>query len=168
MLTQALYVMAAWGFEYRTHMIWEKDRTGTGHWVRNKHELLLIGTRGYVPVPAHGAQSVSVIHARRCDALLCHDAVGRCRVAAKPLRVGRSSKPSRRNRTVTCPCPSWRRVWPASSLFLGGRRGRQVTHVARKEIALARQYQEVIPRLRGGRVGRQPAPTLRETLLLRL
>jgi len=63
MLPQALDVMAAWGFAYRTHMIWEKDRTGTGYWARNKHELLLIGSRGRVPAPAPGDQSVSVINA---------------------------------------------------------------------------------------------------------
>jgi N6-adenosine-specific RNA methylase IME4 len=63
MLPQALDVMAAWGFEYRSHLIWEKDRTGTGYWVRNRHEPLLIGTRGHIPAPAPGDQSVSVIHA---------------------------------------------------------------------------------------------------------
>jgi hypothetical protein len=45
MLPQALETMAAWGFSYRTHLVWVKDRVGTGYWARNKHELLLIGTR---------------------------------------------------------------------------------------------------------------------------
>jgi N6-adenosine-specific RNA methylase IME4 len=63
MLPQALEVMAAWGFAYRTHIVWVKDRIGTGYWVRSKHELLLIGTRGDVPAPAPGDQPLSVVFA---------------------------------------------------------------------------------------------------------
>jgi N6-adenosine-specific RNA methylase IME4 len=63
MLPQALEVMAAWGFAYRTHIVWLKDRIGTGYWARNKHELLLIGVRGDVPAPAPGDQPPSVIFA---------------------------------------------------------------------------------------------------------
>jgi N6-adenosine-specific RNA methylase IME4 len=40
-----------------------KDRLGTGYWFRNKHELLLVGTRGDVPAPAPGTQFASVIEA---------------------------------------------------------------------------------------------------------
>jgi N6-adenosine-specific RNA methylase IME4 len=54
MLPQALDVMAAWGFAYKSSLAWAKDHVGTGYWVRNKHELLLIGTRGSVPAPAAG------------------------------------------------------------------------------------------------------------------
>lgn len=56
MLPQALEVMAAWGFAYKSHFIWDKGRSGTGYWNRNRHELLLIGTRGAVPAPAMGTQ----------------------------------------------------------------------------------------------------------------
>ena len=63
MLPQALRVMAAWGFEYKTNFIWAKDRIGTGYWNRNKHELLLVGVRGKPPAPAPGTQSESVLHA---------------------------------------------------------------------------------------------------------
>ena len=38
--------MAAWGFGYVSHCAWVKDRTGTGYWFLNKHELLPVGTRG--------------------------------------------------------------------------------------------------------------------------
>ena len=48
--------MAAWGFTYKTHFVWVKDKIGTGYWNRNKHELLLVGTRGDVPAPAMGTQ----------------------------------------------------------------------------------------------------------------
>ena len=59
MLLQALQVMAAWGFEYRTHVVWTKPTSGTGYWFRNAHELLLLGTKGDVPAPAPGDQFLS-------------------------------------------------------------------------------------------------------------
>jgi N6-adenosine-specific RNA methylase IME4 len=45
MLPDALKVMAAWGFAYKSHVIWKKDRIGTGYWFRNQHELLLSAPR---------------------------------------------------------------------------------------------------------------------------
>jgi N6-adenosine-specific RNA methylase IME4 len=63
MLTSALFVMHGWGFSYKSHFIWVKDKIGTGYWNRNKHELLLIGTRGNIPAPAPGYQYESVIPA---------------------------------------------------------------------------------------------------------
>jgi hypothetical protein len=63
MLPQALYVMEAWGFEFKSSFVWVKPRVGTGYWNRNRHELLLLGTRGKVPCPAPGMQWDSVIEA---------------------------------------------------------------------------------------------------------
>ena len=63
MLPDAIEVMAKWGFNYKTHFIWIKDRIGTGYWARNQHELLLVGTKGSVPAPAPGTQWPSVIDA---------------------------------------------------------------------------------------------------------
>lgn len=63
MLQEAMQVMRFWGFEYKSQIIWNKDRIGTGYWVRSKHEILLIGTRGNVPAPAPGTQWDSVIDA---------------------------------------------------------------------------------------------------------
>jgi N6-adenosine-specific RNA methylase IME4 len=64
-LPEALDVMRLWGFEYKTHFIWKKDRQGLGFWVRNQHELVLIGTRGTVPAPAPGDRFPSVVEAPR-------------------------------------------------------------------------------------------------------
>ena len=44
--------MAAWDFEYRSNVVWAKNRIGTGYWFRNKHEILLVGVRGNIPAPA--------------------------------------------------------------------------------------------------------------------
>lgn len=70
MLPQALTVMEAWGFAYKSHAIWRKAERGaakpmqgTGYWFRSSHELLLVGTRGNVPAPAMGDQAASVIDA---------------------------------------------------------------------------------------------------------
>jgi N6-adenosine-specific RNA methylase IME4 len=52
----ALVVMDAWGFDYKTQMIWGKDKIGTGYWFREKHELLLVGTKGKPICPAQGDQ----------------------------------------------------------------------------------------------------------------
>lgn len=63
MLTEALKVLSAWGFTYKSHAAWKKDRIGTGYWFRNAHELLLVGTRGDIPAPAMGTQFTSCIEA---------------------------------------------------------------------------------------------------------
>lgn len=63
MLPDALRVMEAWGFTYKSHLIWRKPHVGTGYWFRSGHELLLVGTRGKIPAPAMGTQFDSVINA---------------------------------------------------------------------------------------------------------
>ena len=65
MLPEALDLMTAWGFTYRSHVVWIKDKLGTGYWFRNQHELLLVGVRGNVPAPAPGQQYPSIIEAKR-------------------------------------------------------------------------------------------------------
>jgi N6-adenosine-specific RNA methylase IME4 len=64
-LAIAMEVMKAWGFEYKSHLIWRKPSIGLGRWIRSVHELLLIGTRGKIPAPAPGTQWDSVIDAAR-------------------------------------------------------------------------------------------------------
>lgn len=61
MLPEAITVMESWGFKYKSHVVWLKDRAGTGYWFRNKHELLLVGVKGDIPAPAPGTQLPSVI-----------------------------------------------------------------------------------------------------------
>jgi N6-adenosine-specific RNA methylase IME4 len=50
-------------FDYKSHYVWGKDKISLGHWNRNKHEILLIGTRGGIPCPAPGTQWDSLIDA---------------------------------------------------------------------------------------------------------
>lgn len=65
LLPEALAVMAAWGFTYKSASTWVKDKAGTGYWVRGVVEALLIGRRGDVPAPAPGEQFPGVIEAPR-------------------------------------------------------------------------------------------------------
>ena len=63
MLPDALRVMAAWGFTYKSGFAWFKNKIGTGYWSRNQHEHLLVGTKGNIPAPAMGEQWSSAMHA---------------------------------------------------------------------------------------------------------
>ena len=63
MLPQALDVMEAWGFTYKSQAVWVKHKAGTGFWFRGRHELLLLGTKGKVPAPAPGDSWESLIMA---------------------------------------------------------------------------------------------------------
>lgn len=46
MLHDALRLLDAWGFEYKSQFIWHKPGKGLGHYWRINHEILLLGVRG--------------------------------------------------------------------------------------------------------------------------
>jgi N6-adenosine-specific RNA methylase IME4 len=64
-LPLALEVMAAWGFEYKTHAVWDKESPGTGMYFQSRHELLLLGTRGNVPAVPPKLRPASIITEKR-------------------------------------------------------------------------------------------------------
>jgi N6-adenosine-specific RNA methylase IME4 len=64
-LLECFEVIRAWGFEYRTNMVWDKVNIGMGYHARNQHELLLICKRGEIPPPAAGTQPSSVYREAR-------------------------------------------------------------------------------------------------------
>lgn len=66
-LAECIEVIVAWGFTYRTCIIWVKDKIGMGYHARNKHEILLIAKRGEVPPPTESARPASVIEAPRTE-----------------------------------------------------------------------------------------------------
>ena len=45
-LPQAFDVMRAWGFEYKTYLVWVKPQIGMGNYFRTCTELVLFGVRG--------------------------------------------------------------------------------------------------------------------------
>jgi len=61
MLEDALRVMKAWGFNYKTNIVWVKDKIGLGFYVRGQHELLLIGTKEKTQPPEESRRISSVL-----------------------------------------------------------------------------------------------------------
>jgi N6-adenosine-specific RNA methylase IME4/ParB-like chromosome segregation protein Spo0J len=65
LLPEALEVMRAWGFAYRTNFCWDKGSIGLGVWARYRHELLLFGIRGRFSPPEPRNRCDSVIASKR-------------------------------------------------------------------------------------------------------
>jgi N6-adenosine-specific RNA methylase IME4 len=65
LLPEALQVIEAWGFTYKTNLVWVKPGIGLGYWTRNRHELLLFATRGQIDLPEPKQRPDSVIEADR-------------------------------------------------------------------------------------------------------
>jgi N6-adenosine-specific RNA methylase IME4 len=64
-LPDAMTVLDAWAFTYRTCMVWVKDQIGMGYYARQQHELLLIAVKGHPPLPEEADRPASVISAPR-------------------------------------------------------------------------------------------------------
>jgi N6-adenosine-specific RNA methylase IME4 len=64
-LADAMRVIQAWGFTYKTCAVWDKEWTGMGNYFRIQHELLLIATRGEIPPPATENRPASIIRHKR-------------------------------------------------------------------------------------------------------
>ena len=71
LLPEGLAVMKAWGFEYKTNLIWEKvrkdgqpDGRGVGFYFRNTTEMVLFGIKGDNRLIFSGAKSGSIAENR--------------------------------------------------------------------------------------------------------
>lgn len=56
-LPDAIPLMAAWGFIYKTNMVWIKPQMGIGNYLRVSHEHLLLGVRGSLTTQANDQMS---------------------------------------------------------------------------------------------------------------
>jgi N6-adenosine-specific RNA methylase IME4 len=72
LIGEALEIMRAWGFTYKTNIVWLKvrkdggpDGRGVGFYFRNVTELLLFGVRGNLRTLAPGRSQVNVIITRK-------------------------------------------------------------------------------------------------------
>ena len=73
LLIEGLSVMEAWGFQYKTNIVWEKirndggpDGRGVGFYFRNVTELLLFGVRGsHMRTLAPGRSQVNLIRSKK-------------------------------------------------------------------------------------------------------
>lgn len=74
-LEEAFGVLDAWGFEYTTCAVWDKQKIGMGYWFRGQHELILVAKRGSFSPPEPEDRVSSVIseprgeHSEKPDAL---------------------------------------------------------------------------------------------------
>lgn len=66
-LAEAMSVIEAWGFTYRSSAVWVKPQLGMGYYFRQQHELLLVATRGDMPAPAPADRPRSVVTADRLE-----------------------------------------------------------------------------------------------------
>jgi N6-adenosine-specific RNA methylase IME4 len=64
-LAEAIKVIEAWAFDYRTCAVWDKEKIGMGYYFRQQHELLLVAARGSLPVPEPSNRVSSVIRSTR-------------------------------------------------------------------------------------------------------
>ncbi len=89
LLREGFEVMAAWGFQYKTNLVWHKvrkdgepDGRGVGFYFRNTTELVLFGVRGQLRTLAPGRTQVNILktrkreHSRKPDEL--YDIVEAC------------------------------------------------------------------------------------------
>jgi N6-adenosine-specific RNA methylase IME4 len=64
-LFEAFSVISAWGFEYKTHCVWDKEKIGMGYWFRGQHEILMVATKGHVSPPEQSDRVSSVFREGR-------------------------------------------------------------------------------------------------------
>ena len=89
LLLEALTIMKAWGFTYKTNIVWYKvrkdggpDGRGVGFYFRNVTELLLFGVKGNLRTLQPGRTQVNVLmsrkgeHSRKPEAV--YDLIERC------------------------------------------------------------------------------------------
>lgn len=72
LLAEGMQVMEAWGFKYKTNIVWHKirkdggpDGRGVGFYFRNTTELLLFGIRGNLRTLNKGRTQVNIIKTRK-------------------------------------------------------------------------------------------------------
>ena len=105
LLREGLDVLAAWGFTYKTNLVWYKtrgdggpDRRGVGFYFRNVTELLLFGVRGKdARTLAPGRRQENLLparkreHSRKPEAF--YDLIERCSPAPRIELFARHGRP---------------------------------------------------------------------------
>ena len=104
LMPEGLQVMEAWGFQYKTNLIWHKirkdggpDGRGVGFYFRNTTEMVLFGVKGKLRTLAPGRRQVNTIksqkreHSRKPDEL--YDIVEACSPAPYLELFARGQRP---------------------------------------------------------------------------
>lgn len=89
LLLEGIEVLEAWGFKYKSNLIWHKvrkdggpDGRGVGFYFRNTTEIILFGVRGHLRTLQPGRRQVNIIrtqkqeHSRKPDEL--YDIIESC------------------------------------------------------------------------------------------
>lgn len=50
-MPEAMQLIEAWGFKYKSQAVWDKGTAATGYWFRGQHEILIAATRGKISPP---------------------------------------------------------------------------------------------------------------------
>jgi len=66
-LREAMQVVDAWGFTYKTHAVWDKCKIGMGYWFRGQHELLIVATKGKASPPIAESRVSSIFKESRTE-----------------------------------------------------------------------------------------------------
>ncbi|MEX2173196.1 MAG: MT-A70 family methyltransferase [Pirellulaceae bacterium] len=104
LLQEGLQVMKAWGFTYKTNLVWYKvrkdggpDGRGVGFYFRNVTELVLFGIRGKLRTGDAGRRQVNVVatrkreHSRKPDEL--YDLIEACSLGPYLELFARAPRP---------------------------------------------------------------------------
>ncbi len=105
LLPEGLEVMKAWGFTYKSNIVWHKvrkdggpDGRGVGFYFRNTTELVLFGVRGKMRTLQPGRRQVNIIrsmkreHSRKPDEL--YDVIEACSPGPYLELFARGTRPS--------------------------------------------------------------------------
>lgn len=72
LLAEGLHLLKAWGFTYKTNLVWYKvrkdggpDGRGVGFYFRNVTELVLFGVRGHLRTLQPGRRQVNILISRK-------------------------------------------------------------------------------------------------------
>jgi N6-adenosine-specific RNA methylase IME4 len=72
LLIEGIMVLEAWGYKYKSNLVWHKirkdggpDGRGVGFYFRNTTELILFGTRGNMRTLAPGRSQVNIIRTQK-------------------------------------------------------------------------------------------------------
>lgn len=104
LLPEGIAVMQAWGFQYKTNVIWHKvrkdggpDGRGVGFYFRNTTEIVLFGIRGSMRTLTPGRTQVNIIrtqkqeHSRKPDEL--YDIIEACSPGPRLEMFARGTRP---------------------------------------------------------------------------
>lgn len=66
-VAEAVDLIRAWGFDYRSCLVWDKEIMGLGYWSRVQHELIFVAVKGKISPPSPSLRISSMIRIKRAS-----------------------------------------------------------------------------------------------------